>query len=346
MKKFAITAAFGLALLVSKPGMGQDLHFSQFFNSPLTTNPANTGFMPDSDYRLGAHYRNQWSSLLRNPYKTVSIFGDAQLFRNRFENGWLGVGGVLLNDQVGAGSLTSTKIYGSVAYHQLIGNGSLLSAGFNIGWANKRINTSKFFFPDQWNGKEGFEVPLPTKVVFDKTNINYFDLQAGLNYAYFPDDNTYINAGVSVHHINTPQESFFNRSFDSSGNTNKIPRRYIGFLNGSFKLNEDWIVNPNAYFTTQAKSSELVLGLNANYNLSHDGEIQLFGGVYYRAGDAFIPLVGLQWKDLRITFTYDATTSSLSRFNGGRGASEFSILKMGEYNTPGPRDFRCPTFKQ
>ncbi|MBS1574874.1 MAG: hypothetical protein JST09_06180, partial [Bacteroidetes bacterium] len=31
----------------------QDLHFSQFFNSPLTTNPANTGFIPDGDYRLG-----------------------------------------------------------------------------------------------------------------------------------------------------------------------------------------------------------------------------------------------------------------------------------------------------
>ena len=24
----------------------QDLHFSQFMNSPLTTNPANTGFIP------------------------------------------------------------------------------------------------------------------------------------------------------------------------------------------------------------------------------------------------------------------------------------------------------------
>jgi hypothetical protein len=27
----------------------QDLHFSQFFNAPLTINPANTGFIPDAD---------------------------------------------------------------------------------------------------------------------------------------------------------------------------------------------------------------------------------------------------------------------------------------------------------
>src|SRR5215218_715262 len=68
----------------------QDLHFSQFMNNPLLTNPANTGFNPDFDYRLGASYRNQWSSL-PVPYKTMSIWGDAQVFRNRFQNGWLGV---------------------------------------------------------------------------------------------------------------------------------------------------------------------------------------------------------------------------------------------------------------
>src|SRR3954468_22930310 len=81
---------------------GQDLHFSQFFNTPLTTNPANTGFIPDADYRLGVQYRNQYSSIMAIPYKTFSIFGDAQLFRDRLENGWLGVGGVILSDVAGS----------------------------------------------------------------------------------------------------------------------------------------------------------------------------------------------------------------------------------------------------
>jgi type IX secretion system PorP/SprF family membrane protein len=124
----------------------QDLHFSQFFNSPLSTNPANTGFIPDADYRLGAHYRNQFSSIMTVPYQTTSIFGDAQLFRDKLENGWLGVGGLLLNDVAGSGSLRSTKIYGSVAYHQMLGSSSLVSAGFNVGWANKRIDVSKLKF--------------------------------------------------------------------------------------------------------------------------------------------------------------------------------------------------------
>src|SRR5258706_6052270 len=87
----------------------QDLHFSQFFNSPLSTNPANTGFIPDADYRLGANYRNQYSSIMAVPYKTISVFGDAQVFRDKLENGWLGLGGVILRDVAGSGSLTSTK---------------------------------------------------------------------------------------------------------------------------------------------------------------------------------------------------------------------------------------------
>ena len=141
------------ALLSTLSLHAQDLHFSQFFNSPLTTNPANTGFIPDADYRLGVHYRNQWSSLMTVPYKTMSAFGDAQLFRNKFENGWMGLGGVILSDVAGSGSLQSTKIYGSVAYHQMLGTSSLLSAGFNLGWANKRIDPSGLKFPDQFDGK-------------------------------------------------------------------------------------------------------------------------------------------------------------------------------------------------
>src|SRR3712207_3143507 len=94
---------FGLICLAAVKGVqGQDLHFSQFFHSPLTTNPANTGFIPDGDYRLGINYRNQWSSVMTVPYKTMSAFGDMQLFRDRFETGWLGVGGVMLRDVAGS----------------------------------------------------------------------------------------------------------------------------------------------------------------------------------------------------------------------------------------------------
>jgi type IX secretion system PorP/SprF family membrane protein len=326
------------SLLFAFSLQAQDLHFSQFFNSPLTTNPANTGFIPDADYRLGVNYRNQWSAVMTVPYKTTSIFADAQLLRDKLENGWLGVGGVLLNDVAGSGGLRSTKIYGSLAYHQMLGNSSLLSAGFNVGWANKRIDQSKLKFPDQFDGKF-FDNPF-TNVSLTNNNVSYMDVQAGMNYAYFPREDIYINAGYSIHHVNRPKETFFN----DLTNAGRIPMRHIGFLNAIVKVNDRVIINPNAYFSTQAKASELVLGLNGNYNLSEFGEKQLIGGLYYRLGDAVVPMVGVEVNSIRFTFSYDATVSSLNKFNNYRGASEISIIKKGFYPQHQDRATMCPSF--
>ena len=321
----------------------QDLHFSQFMNSPLLTNPANTGFIPQSDYRLGVNYRNQWSSVMTVPYKTMSAFGDVQVFRDRIETGWLGLGGVILHDVAGSGNLTSTKVYGSVAYHQMINSGSLVSVGFNAGWANKQINVTNLKFPDQYDGKF-FDNHVPTNALINlsSTNISYLDIQAGANYAYFPTDKMYINAGVSAMHVNRPRESFFTQT---SGVDNRVPVRYTGFLNGSFKLNDEWIINPNVYYSMQAKASEIVGGLNAHYNLSGNGDNELIGGIYYRYKDAIIPMIGLTYKDYTFTFTYDATMSTLRNYNNTRGAFEFSLIKNGFFSNPVDRQSICPSFK-
>lgn len=316
----------------------QDLHFSQFFNSPLTTNPANTGFLPDADYRIGGNYRNQWSSVMTVPYKTSSLFADAQVFRDKLENGWLGIGGVILSDVAGSGSLRSNKVYGSLAYHQQLGLSSLLSAGFNIGWANKRIDATKLKFPDQFDGKF-FDNPV-TDVILANTSVSYMDVQAGMNYAYFPQENVYINAGYSMQHVNRPKETFFN----DNTNQGRIPMRHIGFLNALLKVNDRVIINPNVYFTTQAKATELMFGMNGNYNLSEYGEKQLVAGLYYRLGDAIAPMVGVELNNLRITYSYDATLSSLNQFNNYRGASEISIIKKGLYPQHGDRQTMCPSF--
>ena len=339
-KSIALIACCFLAL-----GAGaQDLHFSQWFNSPLTTNPANTGFIPDADYRIGANYRNQYSTIMTVPYKTMSIFADAQVMRNKITNGWLGLGGVILRDVAGAGKLTSTKIYASAAYHQMLGVASLLTAGFNAGYVSKRINAADLKFPDQFDGKF-FDNTLPTDVVLDNPSVNYLDIQVGMNYAYFPTDNIYVNAGASIHHLNRPRESFF--ATDGQGADSRVSPRYIAFANASIKLNEMVIVNPMAYYTRQASASELVGGATLNYNLSGDGETQLIGGLFVRPGDAFVPMVGFAWKNVRLTFSYDATSSSLKSATGGRGAFEFSLIQHGLYpeNVGDVRQVLCPTFR-
>ncbi len=320
-------------------GGAQDLHFSQFMNNPLLTNPANTGFNPDNDFRIGGSYRNQWWGLPA-PYKTVSLWGDMQINRDNIPNGWIGLGGVFLNDVAGNGGLTSTKAYGSIAYHQELGENHLLSAGFNIGVATKRIDIQGFKWENQWNGKF-FDSNVPTGEAFAFTQVGYLDVQAGLNYAYFPNDRVYFNAGVSMMHLNTPRESFFAEDVSD----NRIPVRYNAFANASFMVDEQWIINPNIYYSNQAGSSEFVGGIMAQYNLSGAGETQVLGGAYFRPGDAAIGMVGVEWNSTRLTFTYDATVSNVRNFNNGNGAIEFSLIKFGAFGNRTPRQSRCPSFR-
>ncbi|MDE3235899.1 MAG: PorP/SprF family type IX secretion system membrane protein [Bacteroidota bacterium] len=317
----------------------QDLHFSQYFNAPLLVNPANTGFDPEHDYRIGGNYRNQWANL-GNPYKTMSIWGDAQLFNKRFDNGWVGIGGALLKDEAGGGTLTSLKAYTSVAYHQVLGYDGLLSVGFGAGMVNKRVDVSKLTFDDQWNGKF-FDITINPNEPFYYNSVYYFDLQAGINYAYFATDNIYFNAGLSVMHINRPKETFFD---PNSNVNNQLDPRYNIFLNSRIKIQDMWILNPNIYYSLMGTASETVLGMNANRKLSDDGSSQLILGMYYRLGDSFIPVIGYQINDLKFTFNYDATTSSLGGYNGTQGAYEISIVKSGIYGGSGgeTKALKCP----
>ena len=323
--------------VLSLQAWGQDLHFSQYYNAPMLVNPANTGFNPDFDFRAGINYRNQWASV-GTPYKTRSAWGDVKLLGNRIENGWVGLGGMLWKDQAGSGSLTGTTGMLSLAYHQMLGYNSLLSGGFSVGYTQKRIDVTKLTFDDQWNGVF-FDANIPTFEPFATNQVSYVDLQAGINYAYFASENFYFNAGVSVMHINTPRETFF----DASISNNEISRRYNVFLNASVKVLDTWILNPNIYVSMVGNSREILAGINANRDLGDNGARQLIMGVYYRNNDAVIPLFGYQINDLKMTFNYDATISSLSKSNLTRGAYEISIVKSGIFPSSQGRQTRCPS---
>ena len=57
----------------------QDLHFTQFYNTPMKLNPANTGAFK-GDLRVISNYRNQWSSI-ESPYKTFGFSVDLPILK-------------------------------------------------------------------------------------------------------------------------------------------------------------------------------------------------------------------------------------------------------------------------
>ena len=67
-----------ISLLISIPNTGwcQDVHFSQFYQTPLIVNPALTGVF-SGDQRGIINYRNQWNDFA--PFTTSSISFDSKI---------------------------------------------------------------------------------------------------------------------------------------------------------------------------------------------------------------------------------------------------------------------------
>ena len=320
----------------------QGIHFSQYYNAPMLLNPANTALMPDNDYRVGANYRDQWASV-PVPYKTFSAYADFGVMRGKSENSWLGLGLSLFNDVAGNGNLSLTKFEGFAAYHVKLGMTSMVSAGLSGGYVQRSVDFSKLTFGLQWDGFS-FDGNLPSGEVPGTRKTTYFDVGAGLNYAYFPNENVYIKLGGSIAHLNKPNESFY-------GMINKMEMRPSGNLDVLLKAGKSLIVNPSVYYTSQRGAYELMYGSLFTIAIGgkYSGENKLLLGAYHRLGDAIVTTAGFEWGNMRLMTSYDITISQLAPYNNRAGAFEVGLRWQGNYsNVNGGsralRSINCPRF--
>src|SRR5690349_18221432 len=88
-------------ILCGSAATAQDIHFSQYQQTHLMTNPSATGF----DFRLNSAllYRNQWRAVT-DPYQTSAAFADFALTDNEDKSFW-GVGAFIYNDVAGEGKM-------------------------------------------------------------------------------------------------------------------------------------------------------------------------------------------------------------------------------------------------
>src|SRR5882724_10747822 len=107
----------------------QDIHFSQFFETPLLRNPALAGIFT-GDFRLQMVYRDQWRSVT-DGYKTGSLNGEFKLPVGK-ANDFVTVGGQFLFDRAGTAALTQISALPVLNYHKSLSNeqNRYLSLGF------------------------------------------------------------------------------------------------------------------------------------------------------------------------------------------------------------------------
>lgn len=306
----------------------QDIHFSQFFNSPLTLNPAQTGNF-DGTYRVGLIYRDQYSSV-NSPYKTISagldwIFPDKGLW----EGDAVSVGLMMYNDKSGDGPMSFTDIKASGAYHKALGVDQRVTLGVQVGYSQKKLDRENLYFADQFDGTSFTNMTsnenLPT------TDFSNLDFSVGLQYNALFTDDIAGTVGVTYNHVIPPNESFLNNA------NNKLSSRIVAHAESNIRLNEKMTVNPRVLYQFQTKAQEFSIGSDVGYLVENDDfEATFYGGAWFRVTgtDAIIPYIAGEYKDFRLGLSYDINVSSLSEVSNGRGGFEISLMYIGRIVPP------------
>jgi type IX secretion system PorP/SprF family membrane protein len=298
----------------------QDIHFSQYYFSPLSLNPANTGNYK-GDYRIFGNYRSQWRELDK-AYNTYSAGGDMNFYPKNIN---VSPGLIFLNDR-SASYLSVTKILPSLAVHFKVA-GFKLHFGVQPGLVIKALDFYKHSFPNQLNWNTGsFDNGLPNDEPNAGQRSTYFDLNAGFA-ASRRFGKLEPEIGFALFHINRPNESFLSNS------GNRLPMREAYNVGLSYSVTPVIILKGHSLYGYTTDATDWVSGLNVEYVLSRNAFFHnsVFAGFMWRDGfkrnfDASIITAGFNYSHYTVGFSYDITMSELKTSVNGRGAFEIAFI--------------------
>lgn len=307
---------------------GQDIHFSQFYQSPLLRNPALAGLF-DGDIRVQGVYRDQWNSVTK-AYRTGSLNAEYKLPVGQGDD-YLTVGLQSYFDRAGTVSYTKLMFYPAINFHKSISveRNMYISAGFMGGWVQHSIDLTKVTTNSTYEGMGINEnITDPTYAYLDGSTGISFNTQIKDD----PENNLYL--GVAYHHFNRPGNSFYRNK-----NIQLSPK---WVFSGGLKLNvgEYSFVEIQGDHYHQGAFKQTILG--AMYGLKigpypDEPDYTLSLGTFMRLQDALIPVLKLEYPPYAISFSYDANVSKLKPSSLGRGGFEMSISftkKTERYSNP------------
>lgn len=301
----------------------QDTHFSMYYAPSIEINPATTGQF-DGYFRVHAQYRDQWRSLMSNPYRTAHFAFDKSVKR-------FGYGAYVLDNKAGLTQFNTLKLVISGAYEITQDYRQIhhLSTGVQLGFIQKTIDPN-VTYNNQYdkNYTDGyFNNGLSSGESFSQQAFFTPELNYGIYY-YKTDPKHWWNPsfGLSIFHLTQPKETFI-------GVNNRTPIKWNGYFNSRIKLKDFYHLIPSVYYGRQKKAKELAIGTLFHYE-PDNLKSSFFIGPYYRTfgdkSDSFQIHSGMTMGEYIIRFSYDITSSALKAVNNRRGGFEISITYIKE----------------
>jgi type IX secretion system PorP/SprF family membrane protein len=321
---FFIMALIGL-IAFKNSTYAQDIHFSQFYTTPLLTNSANTG-MSGENLRVAINYRNQWTKL-GVPFKTLYTSIDKKLL---ISDETFGVGGVIIHDKSSAYNLLVDAFLLSFSYSKIINN-QQFTVGVQPGFVYKSYDPNGLTFGTQFDETSQLYNPsLPSSESTLTGNLHYFDLNVGIFWRTII-RTVMPSVGVSISHINRPLQTF---STASSGI--RLPIRYTFSSQVIIPFSNRFDITPQCLYGYMSGASELLVGGLEGYTVNNFVipvkkiyAITMFRSNPFRNIGAVILGAGVKFTKFDLGLTYDSNVSTLSRFSNFNGAFEISLLFTG-----------------
>ena len=264
----------------------QDVQFTQFANNKIFYNPGVTG--AGDAICLSAAHRSQWVGFDNAP-TTQNFSANIPL---NFLHGGLALN--FTNDMIGYfQDITVGVGYG----YQMNLAGGTLCLGLRADFRNKNVTSGVWAPPQTMND--------PSLVALGSTSMAT-DLSFG---AYYQQETWY--AGLSSTRLLETKDIL--NATGGSANAQIRGQRHYYFMGGyNLDLGNGVVLQPAAMVKTDLVTTQLDINAAATYNN------QIWGGVTYRVYDALAIMAGYQiTKDLRATYSYDLTTSSLAKSSSG-----------------------------
>ena len=211
-----------------------------------------------------------------------------------------GVGLVIESDNIGFDK--DISISAAYSYLMDLGPGKL-GIGLNLGILNKNLTPT-------WQIPSGdAHTPASGDPLIPENNETYVAFDAGIG-LYYKTDQYY--AALSVTHLNQPEIKYSKgmpyvsrHYYLTAGYTLQLPNPSLEFL-------------PSVFAFSDGKVAQFTLTSLLRYNK------KAWGGVSYRAGDAFIGMIGFElYNGLRLGYAYDFTTSDMRK--NSTGSHEFMV---------------------
>jgi len=317
MSKSTFIAAFLLAIGFQFNLIAQDPHYTEFYASPIFTNPAMTGNFSGT-YRFCGIVRQQWASVSPEPFRTFTGSLDVN---SPFQLKNAGIALMLTADQSGASAL-STGIF-SLPLSYGIKLGSAKRTTWTVAvkpeiW-KQTLDYSKLNFGDQFNGIR-YDPNSPTNEAVINTNVTKANFGAGTYLERKISHRKRLGLGYAINNITKPNMLVTGAEF-------RLPRRHNVHILSSLQLNEEFDLLPSAQATWQGTHSEINTGAALKYHLKEgDEEQSIQAGIWGRWGDAGNVAFGYTDKNLFLGASYDFNLSRLRVASNYFGGWEISLI--------------------